>query len=64
VLQAAGIKTRRQEQYIQTAYTESITLQCGIVPGEFLTPFLFQIGLIPPEAPITQTLVTNTVRIS
>jgi hypothetical protein len=32
---------------MKAAYRGSIKLQSGIVPGEFLTTFVFQIGLIP-----------------
>jgi hypothetical protein len=35
---------------MKTANRGSIKLQCGLVPGEFLTPFLFRIGLIPLAA--------------
>ena len=35
---------------MRTACTGSIKLQCGIVPGAFITPFLFWISLIPHAA--------------
>jgi hypothetical protein len=43
-------KNKKTRTVNNNSNTGSIKLQCGRVPGEFLTPFLFRIGLIPLAA--------------